>query len=90
MPKAFPPEFREEVVRVARRREQSIRQTANHDLTTLSLMSELPAVVRFHRVDAERFPRWNHLPRHRNKAEVQTLRGDERNTRRIGVRGSLD
>ena len=28
MPKAFPPEFREEVVRVARRREQSIRQTA--------------------------------------------------------------
>ena len=28
MPKAFPPEFRDEVVRVARRREQSLRQTA--------------------------------------------------------------
>jgi len=28
MPKAFPPEFRDEVVRVARRREQPIRQTA--------------------------------------------------------------
>jgi transposase len=28
MPKAFPPEFREEVVRVARRREQPIRHTA--------------------------------------------------------------
>ena len=28
MPKAFPPEFREEVVRVARRREQPLRQTA--------------------------------------------------------------
>jgi transposase len=28
MPKAFPAEFREEVVRVARRREQPLRQTA--------------------------------------------------------------
>lgn len=28
MPKAFPPEFRDEVVRVARRREQPLRQTA--------------------------------------------------------------
>ena len=28
MPKAFPPEFRDEVVRVARRREQSVPQTA--------------------------------------------------------------
>lgn len=28
MPKAFSPEFREEVVRVARRREQAVRQTA--------------------------------------------------------------
>jgi transposase len=28
MPKAFPAEFRDEVVRVARRREQPIRQTA--------------------------------------------------------------
>ena len=28
MPKAFPSEFREEVVRVARRREQPLRQTA--------------------------------------------------------------
>jgi hypothetical protein len=27
MPKAFPPEFRDEVVRVARRREQPLRQT---------------------------------------------------------------
>ena len=29
MPKAFPAEFRDEVVRVARRREQPLRQTAN-------------------------------------------------------------
>ena len=28
MPKAFPPEFRDEVVRVARRREQPLQQTA--------------------------------------------------------------
>jgi transposase len=28
MPRAFPPNFREEVVRVARRREQPVRQTA--------------------------------------------------------------
>jgi transposase len=28
MPEAFPPEFRDEVVRVARRREQPLRQTA--------------------------------------------------------------
>lgn len=43
MPKAFPPEFRDEVVRVARRREQPIRQTAKDFGISESCLNRWPA-----------------------------------------------
>ena len=52
MPKAFPPEFRDEVVRVARRREQPLRQTAKDFGISESCLNRWLALDEIERVTA--------------------------------------